>query len=68
MALERSAVFKVLPDYCPNRTRVVKRETSVRRILCGSCVFLSLAGALANAAPVRPQQDSQVLETLPPYA
>jgi tetratricopeptide (TPR) repeat protein len=68
MALERSAVFKVLPDYCPNRTRVVKRETSVRRILCGSCVFLSLAGALANAAPVRPQQDSQVLETLPPRA
>jgi tetratricopeptide (TPR) repeat protein len=66
MALKRSAAFKVLRDYCPNGTRPVKREMSVRRIRCGSCVLLGLAGALADAAPVRPQQDSQVLETLPP--
>jgi tetratricopeptide (TPR) repeat protein len=68
MALKRSAAFKVLRDYCPNGTRPVKREMSARRILCGSCVLLGLAGALADAAPVRPQQDSQVLETLPPRA
>ncbi|CAB3784065.1 hypothetical protein LMG28614_01865 [Paraburkholderia ultramafica] len=40
----------------------------MRRVLCGSCLFVGLAFALADAAPVRPQQDSQVLETLPPRA
>jgi hypothetical protein len=68
MALKRSTAFKVLRDYCRNGTRLVKRETSLRRILCGSCVFLGLVGALAGAAPVRPQQDSQVLEALAPRA
>ena len=68
MALQKSTALKVLRAYRSNRTRVVKRETNVRRILCVSCLFVGLAGALVKAAPVRPQQDSQVLETLPPRA
>ena len=40
----------------------------MRRVLCGSCLFVGLAFALGDAAPVRPEQDSQVLETLPPRA
>lgn len=68
MALKRSTALKVLRAYRSARTSVVKRETNVRRILCVSCLFAGLAGALVSAAPVRPQQDSQVLETLPPRA
>lgn len=60
--------IKVLRAYRSNRTAVARRETSVRRVLCGACLVAGLAGTLTDAAPVRPQQDSQVLETLPPRA
>lgn len=52
-----------------NQTQVARRDTRMRCLLCGvSCLVAAWAGALAYAVPVRPQQDSQVLETLPPRA
>jgi Tfp pilus assembly protein PilF len=68
MPLTTSTALRALKVYGSSQTAVVRRGAGGRRVLCGSCLFIGLAATLSAAAPVRPQQDSQVLETLPPRA